>query len=183
MLVRRRVRSGREVSEADVRVNGVAPHLALPLRVPGDVEAGLGRFGGDSAAGGDGRIDGHHLGVHRERLVDEVAAAERPADELKLRNAGEVALIIRQGWRLDGGGTVLDAAGLEGAAVVSGTVVIEALTDDLSALDDDAAVTVAEGRERRLLQTDIQVLVGLHCDFKREIGLRLISWLQGWFWL
>lgn len=158
-----RVPPGSDAGKVDERVDGLSSHPPLPLRVAYDVEAGLGTLGRHRAARSEGGVDGHHLRVHGERLVDKVAAAERLANELKCRDARHVGLVLRQAGGPGGAGAVLDAAGLEGAAVVAGAVVIEALADDLTSLDDDAAVTVAKGGESRLLQTKIHVPVSLHC--------------------
>ena len=56
-----------------------------------------------------------------------------------------------------------EAAGLERAAIVAGAVVVEALPDNLAALDNDAAVAMMQRRLRGLLEAEIHVLVDLHC--------------------
>lgn len=52
--------------------------------------------------------------------------------------------------------------GLQGSAIVAGSIVVESLADDLAALHDDAAVAEAERGERCLLQAQVQVIVRPH---------------------
>lgn len=55
-------------------------------------------------------------------------------------------------------------AGLEDAATfVARTVIIEALADDLAALDDDGSMAVVKRRQTGLLDTEIEIRIGLHC--------------------
>jgi len=49
------------------------------------------------------------------------------------------------------------------SAIVARAVVVEALPDNLAALDNDAAVAMMQRRLRGLLEAEIHVLVDLHC--------------------
>jgi len=51
---------------------------------------------------------------------------------------------------------------LECAAVEPGTIVIVALSDDLAAANDNAAMAVVERRLSGLLEAEGQIVVGLH---------------------
>lgn len=111
-------------------------------------------------------MDGHHLGVHAEAHgAVRPGAARCTADGLESREvalgAGRI-LCSAMGVGGERRGARGEATGLESAAIVAGAVIIEALADDLAALDDNAAVAEVEGRERGLLETEIEIVVRLH---------------------
>lgn len=68
---------------------------------------------------------------------------------------------VRYGGAVEG--AVGDAAVLEGATVETWAVVIVALTDNLAATNDDAAMAVVERGLGGLLKAKSEVLVRLHC--------------------
>lgn len=107
-------------------------------------------------------MDCHHLRVHAEAHVCLVAAAA--ADALKGGEAGRCRYTLA-GFHGEGRGREL--ACFEGAAVIAGAMVVEALAHDFAALDNDAAVAVEERRLGRLLEAEIQVVVVLHLDDAR----------------
>ena len=99
-------------------------------------------------------MDGHHLGVHGQRSVGVVAAAGATFEG---REVGLGLLLLRflllllqlllqlgDGWAVQA--AVGDTTVLEGAAVEARAVVIVALTDDLTAADDDTTMAVVERR-------------------------------------
>lgn len=89
---------------------------------------------------------------------------------------GSVALLHLERSRVrvlvdEGGGGLWQDAGLEDAAtIVSGAVVVEALADDLAALDDNGPMAVVERRQTGLLDAEIEVRIGLHYCDKLEIS-------------
>lgn len=52
--------------------------------------------------------------------------------------------------------------GINMAAVVARAKVVETLANDLATLDDDAAVAIAKGRQRGLLEANVEISVRLH---------------------
>lgn len=75
-----------------------------------------------------------------------------------------------------------DASLQDAAAVVSRATIVKALADDLSSLDDDAAMAVMKSGQDSLVKTKIQILVGLHCGGLR-LRLRLELWESTVWWL
>lgn len=131
--------------------------------------------GGQGGGGGQGRVDGHHLGVHRQASVGVVATAAVARNSLDGLELGLCSMLVLVGLRLvagvgggvvgggEGEGGLGQGTGLEdAAAVVSGAVVVEALADDLAAFDDDTAMAIVERREMGLLDTEIEVEIRLH---------------------
>ena len=124
-------------------------------------------------------MDGHHLRVHGERYVGEVAAT---AHGFKGRERGRLivaigivllrllmlllVLLLVLLFHLLNSSAVIgaggDLAGLECAAVEARTVVIEALSDDLATANDDAAMAVVKWGLRGLLKAESEIIVGLH---------------------
>lgn len=75
---------------------------------------------------------------------------------------------------IEGGGGLGQDTGLQdGSTLITRAVVVEALADDLATLDDDATMSVVERRQGSLLQTEIHILVGLHCCLANR---RCILW-------
>lgn len=62
-----------------------------------------------------------------------------------------------------GGGLGQDTSLQDRSALIAWAVVVEALADDLATLDDDTAMSVTERGQSSLLQTEVHVLIGLHC--------------------
>lgn len=60
--------------------------------------------------------------------------------------------------------TTGNAAMLQSTAVEAWTVVVEALTNDLAAADDDCTMAIVERRLGSLLEAEIQIVVRLHLD-------------------
>ena len=120
-------------------------------------------IGSQGTARRQGRVDGHHLAVHGQSRIGVVATSAVANDAL---DRLEVALVLRRIRlaRLDIGGNLgQDASLQDAAAVVSRATIVEALADDLSSLDDDAAMAIVKSGQRGLVKTKIQILVGLHC--------------------
>lgn len=61
-------------------------------------------------------------------------------------------------------GAVCDAAMLQCTAVETRAIVVVALTDDLAAAHNDAAMAVVQGRLRGLLEAKREIIVRLHFD-------------------
>lgn len=113
---------------------------------------------GQGGRGGQGRVDGHHFGVHGERSVRLGAAASTDLLHsskllgillLLVLRVGLVLLALLQlGFHLGEGGAVegatCDTAMLECAAVEARTVVVVALADDLAAAHDDTAMAIVQ---------------------------------------
>jgi hypothetical protein len=115
---------------------------------------------GDAAAGqfrrgGEGRVDGHHLRVHGERVVGLSATNGLLMLLLLLsqlwflRFTLVLLALLHLRFHLGKGkaiqGAACDAAMLECAAVKSWPVVVMALTNDFTAAHNDTSVAVAEG--------------------------------------
>lgn len=115
-------------------------------------------------------MDGHHLGVDGERDVGVVAAAGAfQWDEGLLRLLLLfrlvllfLQLLLQRGDRGSIEGAVRDAAVLESPAIEARLVVIVALSDDLSAIDDDTTVLIVQGGLEGLLEAERQISVSLH---------------------
>lgn len=73
-----------------------------------------------------------------------------------------LSLQFSNGWSIQA--TRGNAAVLQSAAVEAWAVIIETLTDYLATADDDTAVAVMEGRQSSLLDTEREIIVGLHFD-------------------
>lgn len=77
---------------------------------------------------------------------------------------GQARVLVRRQALNGTGDRLWQDAGLEdAAAVISWAVVVETLADDFAAFDYDRTVAVVEGRQTRLLDTKIEVRIGLHC--------------------
>ena len=121
-------------------------------------------------------MDGHHFGVHGERDVGMVAAAGAfEGDEcltggLLLRGLLFLRLVplllqllLQVGHRRSVECAIVgNMAMLESATVEARAVVVVALTDDLTTSNDDATMAVVQRRLGGLLETERQIVVGLH---------------------
>lgn len=113
---------------------------------------------GQSGRGGQGRVDGHHFGVHGERSVRLGAAAaadllhssKLPGLLLLLVLRVDLVLLalLQLGFHLGKSGAIkgaaCDTAMLECAAVETRTVVVVALADDLAAEHNDTAMAIVQ---------------------------------------
>lgn len=113
---------------------------------------------GQGGRGGQGRVDGHHFGVHRKRGVRLRAAAStdllhsskllRLLLLLGLRVGLVLLALLQLGFHLGEGGAVegatCDTAMLECAAVETRMVVVVTLTDNLAAAHNDTAMAVVQ---------------------------------------
>lgn len=127
-------------------------------------------------------MDGHHLGVHRQRRVGAMAATcsfewneslslllllllllRRRMLLLLLRLVLLfLQLLLQVGNSRPVNSTIGDTAMLQTPAVVARTVVIVALADDLATTHNDTAMAVVERRLGGLIEAERQVVVGLH---------------------
>lgn len=132
---------------------------------------------GQVRRGGEGRVDGHHLGVHGERSVCVDAASSThllESSELSRRLGRLIALrfglvllaLLELGLHLGESsaieGTASDTAMLECAAIETRAVVVVALTDDLTTAHDDTAVAIVQRRLSGLLEAKREIVVRLH---------------------
>ena len=129
---------------------------------------------GQVRRGGEGRVDGHHLGVHGERSVcvdaasstDLLESSELSRRLIVLRFGLAILALLQLGLHLGEGsaieGTTCDTAMLECAAIETRAVVVVALTDDLATAHDDTAVTVVQRRLGGLLEAKREILILLH---------------------
>lgn len=165
-------------------------------------EAAAGQVRGD----GEGRVDGHHLGVHGERSVCVDAASSTDlleSSELSRRLRRLIVLrfglvlfaLLQLGLHLGEGsaieGTACDTAMLECAAIETRAVVVVALTDDLTTAHDDTAVTIVQRRLGGLLEAKREIVVRLHVAVsfglfggfvgEGDLGVRvgLVDWWVG----
>ena len=109
---------------------------------------------GQVRGGGEGRVDGHHLGVHGERSVcvdaasstDLLESSELSRRLIVLRFGLVLLALLHLGLHFGEGsaieGTACDTTVLECAAIETRAVVVVALTNDLATAHDDAAVAV-----------------------------------------
>jgi len=124
-------------------------------------------------------VDCHHLGVHGERYVCEVAAAAHGFEGsergrlivaigvvlLRLLMLLLILLLMLLFHLLNSSaviGACSDLAGLECAAVETGAIVVETLSDNLATANDDAAMAVVKWGLRGLLEAESEIIVGLH---------------------
>lgn len=113
-------------------------------------------------------MDGHHLGVHRERSIGlgsdtTVEFTESSLFILRARLALlQLCLHVCKGRAVKG--AACDSSMLQCAAIKSRTIVIVALADNLAATHDNTPVAVVERRFRGLLEAQRQVIVRLHFD-------------------
>ena len=134
---------------------------------------------GQVRRGGEGRVDGHHLGVHGERgvCVDTASGTDLlESSELSRRLRRRLLIVLRSGLVLIAllqlglhlgesssvEGTSCDTAMLECAAIETRTIVVVALTDDLATAHNDTAVAIVQRRLGGLLETKREVVVRLH---------------------
>lgn len=113
---------------------------------------------GQSGRGGQGRVDGHHFGVHGERSVRLGAAASTDLLHsskllgillLLVLRVGLVLLALLQlGFHFSKSGAAEGAACdsdmLQCTAVEARTIVVVALTDDLAAAHNDTAMAIVQ---------------------------------------
>ena len=132
-------------------------------------------------------MDCHHLGVHGERDIGEVAAA---AHGLEGRERGRLSvasrivllrllilllfLLLKLLFHLLDSRAIIgpscDLASLECASIEARTVVVKSLSYDLTTADDDAAMAVVKWRLRSLLEAESEIIVGLHFEIVRIVG-------------
>lgn len=86
----------------------------------------------------------------------------RPAGEHFLERLESRLVLALVLGLVNGEGLAGQVASLQSAAIKAGTVIVETLADHLPALDDDAAMTLTEGGELGLLETQTEVIVELH---------------------
>ena len=86
----------------------------------------------------------------------------RPAGEHFLERLESRLVLALVLGLVNGEGLAGQVASLQSTAVKAGTVIVETLADHLAALDDDAAMTLTQGRELGLLDTQTEVIVELH---------------------
>lgn len=113
---------------------------------------------GQARRGGQGGVDGHHLGVHGEGsvcvdiasgtdLLESSGSPRRRRRLLIVLRSGLVLLALLQlGLHLGESSaiesTACDTAMLESAAIETRAVVVVALADDLATAHDDTAVAI-----------------------------------------
>lgn len=134
---------------------------------------------GQVRGGGEGGMDGHHLGVHGQRsvCVDTASGTDfLDSSELPRRWQQQLLIALRSGLVLLAflqlslhlgessaiEGATCDTAMLECAAVETRAVVVVALSDDLATAHDDTAVAIVQRRFGGLLEAKREVVVRLH---------------------
>ena len=81
---------------------------------------------------------------------------------LRLRLGLDFMLELSNGWAIVG--ALCNLASLQRTTIEASTIVIEALTDDLPASDNDGTVAIVKWGLSRLLKTEREIVVGLHFE-------------------
>jgi len=132
-------------------------------------------------------VDCHHLRVHGERDIGEVAAPAHGLEGCERGRLGIASCIILlrllvllpilllmllfhllNSRAVVGAGS--DLASLECASIEARTVVVESLSDYLATADDDAAMAIVKWRLRSLLEAEGEIIVRLHLKNVRMVG-------------